>query len=129
MPATQVVFYQDKAGNSAVANWLTELHATHRKAFFKCRAALARLALLGHELRRPEADYLGDGLHELRVRFGSVNYRFLYFFHGQNIAVVAHGLTKETAIPATDLARALARKAAYTADPATHSFTGDITHA
>jgi hypothetical protein len=129
VPATQVVFYQEATGDSPVANWLIELRATQRKAYFKCRAALGRLVLLGHELRRPEADYLGDGLHELRVRFGSVNYRFLYFFHGQNIAVVALGLTKETTIPAADLARALARKAAYTADPATHSFTGDLDHA
>ena len=95
MPAIHVVFYQEKPGDSAVVNWFEELRATQRKAFSKCRAALARLALLGHELRRPEADYLGDGLHELRIRFGSVNYRFLYFFHGQNIAVVAHGLTRK----------------------------------
>lgn len=129
MPAIQVDFYQDKPGDSPVANWLAGLRATQPKAYFKCRAALGRLALLGHELRRPEADYLGDGLHELRVRFGSVNYRLLYFFHGRNIAVVAHGLSKEAAIPGTDLARALARKAAYNANPTTHSFTGDLDHA
>lgn len=129
MPAVHVVFYQEKDGDSSVIHWLAELHATQRKAYFKCRAALARLSLLGYELRRPEADYLRDGLYELRVRFGSVNYRLLYFFQGHTIAVVTHGLTKETAIPAADLARALARKAAYTADPTTHSFTGDLDHA
>jgi phage-related protein len=129
MPAIQVVFYQEPTGESPVVNWLAELHDTHRKAFYKCHTAFARLALLGHELRRPDADYLRDGIYELRVRFGSVNYRFLYFFHGQNIAIVAHGLTKEATIPAADLARALARKAAYTLDPAIHSFIGDITHA
>lgn len=129
MPAIQVVFYQDKPGDSPVGNWLIELRATQPKAYFKCRAALGRLALLGHELRRPEADYLRDGVYELRIRFGSVNYRVLYFFHGQNIAVVAHGLTKEAAIPATDLARALVRKSAYCANPAIHSFIGDIPHA
>ena len=129
MPVTQVVFYQEPTGDSPVANWLIELRATQRKAYFKCRAALGRLALLGHELRRPESDYLCDGLHELRVRFGSVNYRFLYFFHGQNIAVVAHGLTKEAVIPVADLARARVRKAAYSANPTTHSFTGEFDHA
>lgn len=122
MPAIQVVFFQEKGGDSPVANWLIELRATQPKAYFKCRAALGRLALLGHELRRPETDYLGEGIHELRIRFGSVNYRLLYFFYRQNLAIVAHSLTKEAAIPAPDLARALARKTAYLADPATHSF-------
>ena len=42
----------------------------------------------GHELRRPEADFLRDGIYEL-----------LYFFHGQNVAVLAHGLTKEAEAP------------------------------
>jgi phage-related protein len=129
MPAIHVVFYQERAGESSVVNWLAELHVTQRKAFIKCRAALARLALLGHELRRPEADYLCDGIHELRVRLGSVNYRLLYFFHGHTIAVVAHGLTKETAIPAADIARALCRKAAYFTDPTAHTFKRDVDHA
>jgi hypothetical protein len=39
------------------------------------------------ELRRPEADYLQDGIYELRVGFQHVNYRMLYFFY-KNIAVV-----------------------------------------
>ena len=34
---------------------LRTLNETHPKAYDKCRAAIARLALLGHELRRPEA--------------------------------------------------------------------------
>jgi len=70
------------------------------KAFLKCQAAISRLALLGHELRRPEADLWRDGIYELRARLGSVNYRLLYFFHGQTVSVIAHGLTKEAAVPA-----------------------------
>jgi phage-related protein len=126
MPSTTVVFYQEKAGEAPVAEWLRELNDTHPKAYDKCRAALARLALLGHELRRPEADYLRDGIHELRVRLGSVNYRLLYFFHGRTVCVVAHGLTKEAAVPAADLQRAVARKAAFTAHPTLHTSHGDI---
>jgi len=129
MPATQVVFYQEKAGDSPVVNWLRDLNDNQPRAFEKCLSAVARLALLGRELRRPEADYVGDGLHELRVRFGTVNYRLLYFFHGRTAAVIAHRLTKEAAIPATDVARALARQTAYLADPSRHAFTGDLDHA
>ena len=57
MPSVHVVFFQEQVGNAPVVEWLRELNATNPKAFDKCRAAIARLALLGHELRRPEADY------------------------------------------------------------------------
>jgi hypothetical protein len=67
MPACHVVFYQEKDGAAPALDWLKELRSTDAKAFTKCRAALARLALLGHELRRPEADYLRDDIHELRI--------------------------------------------------------------
>ena len=55
------------------------------KAQDKCRIKIERLQELGHELRRPEADYLRDGIYELRVRLQSVNYRMLYFFHGREV--------------------------------------------
>ena len=41
-----------------MVGWLRNLNETNPRAFDKCRAAISRLALLGHELRRPEADYL-----------------------------------------------------------------------
>jgi putative component of toxin-antitoxin plasmid stabilization module len=126
MPSIHVVFYQEQEGDAPVVDWLKELRQTNAKAFLKCRAAIARLALLGHELRRPEADYLRDDIHELRVRLGSVHYRMLYFFHGQTISVIAHGLTKEAAVPAADIKRAIARKAAFTINPTAHTFRGEI---
>ena len=129
MPAVNVVFYQEQPGDSPVVDWLRALNETYPKAYDKCRAAIVRLALLGHELRRPEADYLRDDIHELRVRLGSVNYRLLYFLHGRTVSVVAHGLTKEAAVPATDIKHAMARKAAFTANPAAHTFTGVINDA
>jgi phage-related protein len=128
-PAIQVVFYQEREGDAPVVEWLRELNETHPKAYDKCRAALARLALLGHQLRRPEGDCLRDGIYELRVRSGSVNYRLLYFFHGRGVSVVAHGLTKETAVPATDINRAVARKSAFTANPIDHTFRGETADA
>jgi phage-related protein len=76
----------------------------------------------GHELRRPAADYLRDGIYELRAKRGRVNYRLLYFFHGRNVAIVAHGLTKEAAVPRADIDRALVRKRAFEADPEGHTY-------
>ena len=88
-----------------------------------------RLAELGHELRRPEADLLRDGIYELRARLGTVNYRILYFFHGRNVAVLAHAITKENEIPVVEINRAVARKRTFIASPAAHTLIGDIENA
>jgi len=53
-----------------------------------------RLRDLGHELRRPEADLLRDGIYELRASLQGIHYRILYFFHGAVAAVVAHGIVE-----------------------------------
>ena len=85
--------------------------------------AIERLAQFGHELRRPHADMLCDGIYELRVRHRRVNYRILYFFHGQNIAVLAHGLVKEKEVPDIDIERATQRKRKLESDPERYTFT------
>ena len=121
MPATQVLFFQELDGTVPVLDWLRELRGKDRRGFAKCVALVERLREAGHELRRPTADLLRDGIYELRGRVGNVNYRLLYFFHGRNIAVLAHSLTKEAAIPAADLERALRRRAAFEEAPEVHT--------
>jgi hypothetical protein len=64
---------------------------------------LERLREMGHELRRPEADFLRDGIYELRVSLGGVHHRILYFFHGAIAAVVSHGLVKERVVPPKEI--------------------------
>lgn len=121
MPITTVFFYQDSPGHVFVLEWLKDLKKFDRKGFAKCVAKIQRLESLGHELRRPEADYLEDGIYELRAKQGNVNYRTLYFFHGKNVAILAHALTKEGAIPAADLARAKSRKRTFERNPIAHT--------
>ncbi|MHB1556276.1 MAG: type II toxin-antitoxin system RelE/ParE family toxin [Isosphaeraceae bacterium] len=118
MPQTQVVFYRDEDGAVPILKWLDALPD---RALDKCRVKLERLRDLGHELRRPEADYLRDGIYELRVRVGSVNYRMLYFFHENIAAVVSYGLTKERRVPSRDIDRAVAAKQRFVADPRRHT--------
>lgn len=89
MPRTRVFFFKDDDGTVPVWDWLLELRRRQRRAFAKCVVRIQRLAELGHELRRPEADLLRDGIYELRARDGQVNYRMLFFFHGQNVAILA----------------------------------------
>ena len=125
MPKTEVIFYRDERGQAPVVEWLRELRRKDKKAYAKCNARIQVLAQLGHELRRPMADYLRDGIHELRIRQGHVNFRILYFFHGQAVAILAHGLTKEDEVPNADIERAIQRKEAFAKDPAKHTYPED----
>lgn len=119
MPKTRVVFYCDDDGGVPLLDWFDALPD---KARTKCRVRIERLQELGHDLRRPEADYVQNGVYELRVRFQSVNYRMLYFFYGNVAAVLSHGLTKERELPPRDVARAIERKAKFEADPERHTY-------
>ena len=122
MPETQVRFYQEADGSVPVLDWLVKLNSRDHRAYLKCREAIGRLSLFGRELRRPTADMLENGIYELRARVGRVNYRLLYFYHGRDVAILAHGLTKEKAIPSADLDRALQRKARFEENPEAHTY-------
>src|SRR5258708_39027534 len=118
MPARTVVFFQDDDGSVPFLEWFDGLHA---RAQDKCRVRLERLEQLGHELRRPEADLLRDGIYELRVGLEGINYRMLYFFHGREAVVVSHGVIKERLVPPNEIDLALNRKAQFEAAPARHA--------
>jgi hypothetical protein len=105
-----------------VVDWLKALRRDDRQAYARCVAGIRRLPEAGHELRRPEADYLRDGVYELRARSRRVHYRILYFFHGRQVAILAHVLTKEGDIPEADLERALRWKAAVEENPERHTY-------
>lgn len=122
MPPTEVVFYREKADEVPVLDWLTGIRGSDPKAYEKCVAAIGMLAASGHELRRPIADYLQEGVYELRTKRGRVNYRILYFFHGRDLAILTHALTKEGMISSSDLKRALRRKKLFEQAPSTHSY-------
>jgi phage-related protein len=109
-----------------VLDWLRELRRIDRKGYAKCVARIQRLAELGHELRRPEGDFLRDGIHELRARRGRVHYRMLYFFHGRQVVVLACGLRKEARVPNADIDRAVRRKLAFEEAPARHTYEMEL---
>ncbi len=119
MPRTAVVLYQEADGTVPLLAWLDRLPD---KAKDKCTVALGRLAECGHELRRPETDFLRDGVYELRVRLRRVNYRMLYFFHKNVAAVVSHGLVKEDRVPPKEIDWALQRKRKFEANPDLHTY-------
>ena len=124
MPRTDVAFYRELSGRAPVIDWLEQLRTKDPRGFAKCAVLIRRLGNEGHELRRPAADYVRDGIHELRARRGRTHYRLLYFFHGKHLAVIDHALIKESAIPPADMKRAIERRRAFEADPEAHTYEG-----
>jgi len=119
VPRTEVVFYVEENGTVPMIEWLDGLP---EKAQVKCLARVKRLEELGHELRRPEADFLRDGIYELRIGLRGVNYRILYFFHQHLAAVVSHGLMKEQQVPPREIDKAIERMKKFEANPKRHTF-------
>ena len=117
---TPIVIYREDSGRAPFLDWFDRLP---EKAKVQCRARLELLMEQGHQLRRPAADYLRDGIYELRARAGQVQYRMLYFFHGQAVVVISHAITKkEAAVPPIEIERARRRKHAFEADPPRHTY-------
>lgn len=122
MPKTTVLFFREDDGSVPVDDWLDELQHKARQVVV---VKIGLLGQFGHELRRPIADTLRDGIYEIRAKHGKLNLRILYFFHGREAIILAHGLTKQQAeVPNRDIDLAVARKAKFEADPKTHSFPG-----
>jgi hypothetical protein len=71
MPGTTVYIYAKENGESPVLEWLKELSRSNTRALDACIARVRLLAMMGHELRRPHADMLRDGIHELRPGSGT----------------------------------------------------------
>lgn len=126
MPKTTVVFYKDDYGDAPVVQWLRNLKGENEKAFRNCVAAIKDLETYGHELRRPTADALRDGIRELRSRHGQIQYRILYFFNGKDFAVVAHAIVKKgSVVPDDEIERSLKRKLQFERNPTKHTWIGD----
>ncbi|MBI5710921.1 MAG: type II toxin-antitoxin system RelE/ParE family toxin [Candidatus Eisenbacteria bacterium] len=114
----QVVFFRENDGSVPMLEWIVLLPEGARD---RCKARIERLRTFGHLLRRPKADFLRDGIHELRVKHEGVNYRLLYFFFGRDAVVLTQGFVKRQArVPASELERALRRRVVFTSDPERH---------
>ncbi len=119
MPETRVIFYREDDGTVPLLEWLDDVPA---KVQLKCLARIERLKQEGHALRRPEADFLRDKIYELRVGFQGINYRMLYFFHGNIAAVVSHGIIKEDKVPPKEIETAIERMIKFIQNPKDHIY-------
>lgn len=125
MPETQAIYYCDDNGSAPVLEWLDQLRRKDKRAAARCVARIELLKQFGHELRRPIADMLRDGIYELRTRDRNVQYRILYFFSGENVVVLSQGFIKKgSAVPDNEIERALQRKLSFESDPGKHTYQG-----
>lgn len=117
MPKTDVLLFAESNGSAPLIEWLDGLPS---KVQDKCIVRIERLKRLGHELRRPEADHLRDGIYELRICHRNIHYRVLYFFNKRK-AVLSHGLVKERDVPDREINLAIKRKLRYSENPQIHA--------
>lgn len=119
MPRTKTLIYCEDDGGAPLLDWFDTIPDQARA---KCVARIERLSELGHELRRPEADFLRDGIYELRAALQGINYRVLYFFHGREAVILSHGLVKERIVLPKEIEWAITRKRKFEAAPQKHTY-------
>ncbi len=120
---TRIVIFRDVKNNAPLIEWLKRQPIRARN---KCIAKIERLSWMGHKLRRPDCDYLTEGIYELRARDGNVNYRILYGFVGRSVVLLSHGCTKEREIPKREINRAIRNLERFNKNPEKHSFEFEI---
>lgn len=119
MPKTAVYIYQETNGVAPLLDWMDEIPRKVQDKFIK------RFELLeekGNELRRPIVDTLRDGIREIRVERGHVNYRVLYGFVGQNIVLLSHGCTKKKEVPPKEIDLAISNLNRYKENTQAHTY-------
>lgn len=119
MPETEVLIFAESDGSSPFLIWLDKQPP---KVQDKCIVFIERLEEYGYELRRPQADYLSDGIYELRIKRQKTNYRILYFFH-ENRAVISHGFMKQRdKVPEKEIEIAIKNKTKFLTNPEKHTY-------
>ena len=89
----QIIIYSKESGENPFRDYLLSLPP---KMKAKVLWAIELLEEKGTELREPYSSSMGDGLFELRIKFGSDIVRCIYFFHKGQIIILTNGFTKKT---------------------------------
>jgi len=105
-----IYYFVDKDGSIPVKEYIEDLTVEEQAKVF---AFIGELKKQGNNMRRPMADYLEDGIYELRPK----NDRIFYFFYRRNNIVLVHAIKKHVdKIPRVDLALCLKRKRGVESD-------------
>ncbi len=119
MAEVDLAFYKDEAGRIPLLEWFKTLKP---KGLAKCRAKIERLSRFGHKLHQPEADYLRDGIYELRVGLEGLNYRMLYFFYENTAVLISSAIVKDTIAALKEIDVDIDRKGKFEENPQRHTY-------
>jgi phage-related protein len=89
----KIRLYITEDGKCPVSEFMETLS---EKNYKKMTKSIEYLKSVGIGLRRPQGDYLRDGIYELRIILTNNNYRTLYFFYNNNEIVLTHAFHKTT---------------------------------
>ena len=92
MPPVRIERFRTPGGADPVAEFLESLTLLHRAA---CEEVIGFLESGEIDARPRHRDYLGDGIWELRISVGRMQYRILYTVE-QGIATLLEGFHKKT---------------------------------
>lgn len=99
-----IYHFVDEDGNKPVKIFIDSLTDKEQAKIY---AYLGELKNQGNNLRRPMADYLRDGIYELRPKEN----RIFYFFYLRDRAVLVHAIKKHIKrIPEYDLKLCIKRR-------------------
>jgi phage-related protein len=127
MPDTNVRLFKSERGEVPLMKWLNEIEVVEPIGFANCLQRIDELRTLGHEMRMPGRERLGDSIYELRAKYKHTRYRIFYFFYGKDSdgkdrACLSHGLKKKVRkVPQEDLDTTVRRKALVDKDPVKHT--------
>ena len=119
MAKTGIAIFKGDDDSVPLLEWLDR---QPKKVKAKCIEKIELLAAFGYELRRPDCDYLTEGIYELRAKCNRVNYRILYGFHGKNAVMLSHGCTKTDKVPKREINRAVRNLEKFKAKPQKHTY-------
>ena len=104
----KIKYYKNDEGECPIEDFIKTLSEKEQE---KIKVYLEYLKQEGINIRRPQADYLRDGIYELRIKLKEKNLRTLYFFCFENYIVLTHAFFKKTKrVPTNEINRALIYK-------------------
>ena len=104
----KIKYYKNDVGECPIDDFIDALSEKDKD---KINAWIRHLGQKGAEVRRPQADYLRDGIHELRIKLSGKETRTLYFFCFEEYIILTHTFVKNTnKVPDAQINRALIYK-------------------
>jgi hypothetical protein len=100
----KVIYYETEKCECYVQDFISSKSINNR---VKIYALISFLEEKGPNLPRPYADFLIDGIHELRIKLSGNQIRILYFFCYKKYIILTHHFLKTTdKVPITEINKA-----------------------